>query len=214
MLGDTLARSACARCSSRTARAARPSTPAGARGDRPARPIDGDPTGAGDAFATVVRRRAQRGLRARPRAARRATAVVGVAARAPMIARRRHRRGRLRGRPRGGRARRRGQASLAAAPPLALNLPRLVAAAAAGSTVVAVVDTKPPLVVSHDAGATWRESGRGLPAGTRRRGRPRTTPTSSSTRRATASTSRATAARSGRRSPSSCPRSKRVEIRS
>ena len=49
--------------------------------------------------------------------------------------------------------------------PLALNLPRLVAAAAAGSTVVAVVDTKPPLVVSHDAGATWRESGRGLPAG-------------------------------------------------
>jgi hypothetical protein len=51
------------------------------------------------------------------------------------------------------------------APPLALNLPRLVAAAAAGSTVVAVVDTKPPLVVSHDAGATWRESGRGLPAG-------------------------------------------------
>ena len=48
---------------------------------------------------------------------------------------------------------------------LALNLPRLVAAAAAGSTVVAVVDTKPPLVVSHDAGATWRESGRGLPAG-------------------------------------------------
>ena len=31
--------------------------------------------------------------------------------------------------------------------------------------MVAVVDTKPPLVVSHDAGATWRESGRGLPAG-------------------------------------------------
>jgi len=48
---------------------------------------------------------------------------------------------------------------------LELNLPRLVAAAAAGSAVVAVVDTKPPLVVSHDAGSTWRESGRGLPAG-------------------------------------------------
>lgn len=47
----------------------------------------------------------------------------------------------------------------------ALNLPRLVAAAATGSTVVAVVDTKPPLVVSHDAGVTWRESGRGLPPG-------------------------------------------------
>lgn len=46
-----------------------------------------------------------------------------------------------------------------------LNLPRLVAAAAVGATVFAVVDTKPPLVVSHDAGTTWRESGRGLPAG-------------------------------------------------
>jgi hypothetical protein len=46
-----------------------------------------------------------------------------------------------------------------------LNLPRVVAAAAVGATVVAVVDTKPPLVVSHDAGSTWRESGRGLPPG-------------------------------------------------
>ncbi|MGZ4292021.1 MAG: hypothetical protein ACXVQQ_05450 [Gaiellaceae bacterium] len=46
-----------------------------------------------------------------------------------------------------------------------LNLPRLVAAAAAGATVVAVVDAKPPLLVSYDTGATWRESGRGLPAG-------------------------------------------------
>jgi hypothetical protein len=46
-----------------------------------------------------------------------------------------------------------------------LNLPRVVAAAATGSTVVAIVDAKPPLLVSHDAGATWRESGRGLPAG-------------------------------------------------
>jgi hypothetical protein len=47
----------------------------------------------------------------------------------------------------------------------ALSLPRVVAAAQSGSTVVAVVDTKPPLVVSHDGGLTWRESGRGLPAG-------------------------------------------------
>lgn len=51
----------------------------------------------------------------------------------------------------------------AAAP--VLNLPRVVAAAAAGSTVIAVVDLRPPLVVSYDAGATWNESGRGLPAG-------------------------------------------------
>jgi hypothetical protein len=46
-----------------------------------------------------------------------------------------------------------------------VRLPRLVAAAASGATIVAVVDAKPPLVVSHDAGTTWRESGRGLPAG-------------------------------------------------
>jgi photosystem II stability/assembly factor-like uncharacterized protein len=46
-----------------------------------------------------------------------------------------------------------------------LSLPLVVAAAAAGSAVFAVVDTKPPLVVSHDAGTTWRASGRGLPPG-------------------------------------------------
>jgi hypothetical protein len=46
-----------------------------------------------------------------------------------------------------------------------VSLPRVVAAAAAGSTVVAVVDAKPPLLVSHDAGRTWRDSGRGLPPG-------------------------------------------------
>ncbi len=46
-----------------------------------------------------------------------------------------------------------------------LNLPRVVAAAAAGPTVAAVVDAKPPLLLSYDAGATWRASGRGLPPG-------------------------------------------------
>jgi hypothetical protein len=54
---------------------------------------------------------------------------------------------------------------LEAPAPLALNLPRVVASAAAGATVVAVVDAKPPLLVSHDAGVTWRASGRGLPPG-------------------------------------------------
>lgn len=48
---------------------------------------------------------------------------------------------------------------------LVLNLPRLVAAAAVGATVVALVDAKPPLLVSHDAGSTWRASGHGLPPG-------------------------------------------------
>lgn len=46
-----------------------------------------------------------------------------------------------------------------------LSLPRLVAASGAGSTVVALVDRKPPLLVSWDAGATWNEAGGGLPAG-------------------------------------------------
>ncbi|HEY2328085.1 MAG TPA: hypothetical protein VGH52_11435 [Gaiellaceae bacterium] len=46
-----------------------------------------------------------------------------------------------------------------------LSLPRVVAAAQSGSTIVAVVDAKPSLLVSHDAGVTWRESGRGLPTG-------------------------------------------------
>src|SRR5262245_372136 len=45
------------------------------------------------------------------------------------------------------------------------GLPRVVCAASAGSTVAVVVDSRPPLVVSHDAGQTWREAGRGLPPG-------------------------------------------------
>jgi hypothetical protein len=44
-------------------------------------------------------------------------------------------------------------------------LPRVVAGDAVGSTVVAVVDRKPPLMISHDAGTTWREAGAGLPQG-------------------------------------------------
>ena len=48
---------------------------------------------------------------------------------------------------------------------LEIPLPLFVAAAATGSTVVAVIDRRPPLVVSNDAGRTWRESGGGLPPG-------------------------------------------------
>jgi len=46
-----------------------------------------------------------------------------------------------------------------------VELPRVVAAASAGATVVAVVDRRPPLAVSHDAGSTWHEAGGGLPSG-------------------------------------------------
>lgn len=40
-----------------------------------------------------------------------------------------------------------------------------VSTAAHGSTWIAVVDRRPPLVVSYDAGMTWTETGGGLPAG-------------------------------------------------
>lgn len=36
---------------------------------------------------------------------------------------------------------------------------------AEGATIVALVDRKPPLLVSHDGGATWSERGAGLPPG-------------------------------------------------
>jgi hypothetical protein len=44
-------------------------------------------------------------------------------------------------------------------------LPRVVAAAQAGATVVAVVERRPPLMLSNDGGVTWREAGGGLPPG-------------------------------------------------
>ena len=46
-----------------------------------------------------------------------------------------------------------------------LELPRVVAAAQAGATVVAVVEHRPPLMISRDGGSTWSEAGGGLPAG-------------------------------------------------
>lgn len=46
-----------------------------------------------------------------------------------------------------------------------ISLPLLVASSRSGSTVAAVVDRRPPLLVSHDGGVTWREAGAGLPPG-------------------------------------------------
>ena len=46
-----------------------------------------------------------------------------------------------------------------------VSLPLVLAAARVGSRVVAVVDRRPPLLLSDDAGLTWREAGGGLPAG-------------------------------------------------
>jgi len=50
-------------------------------------------------------------------------------------------------------------------PAVETGLPLVVAAAASGSTVIAVIDRRPPLAVSHDNGRTWTEAGAGLPAG-------------------------------------------------
>jgi hypothetical protein len=56
-------------------------------------------------------------------------------------------------------------AELPETPQPRVELPRVVATAAEGSTVVAVLDRRPPLAVSHDAGSSWREAGGGLPSG-------------------------------------------------
>ena len=56
----------------------------------------------------------------------------------------------------------------APAPPSSLpdvDLPLLVGAAVHGSTVIAIVARRPPLVVSNDGGLTWREAGSGLGPG-------------------------------------------------
>jgi hypothetical protein len=50
-------------------------------------------------------------------------------------------------------------------PETGISLPLLVDADRHGSRVVAVVDRRPPIVVSDDAGVTWREAGGGLPPG-------------------------------------------------
>jgi hypothetical protein len=49
--------------------------------------------------------------------------------------------------------------------PIGTGLPLLVNADRLGPRIVAVVDRRPPLLISDDAGATWRESGGGLPPG-------------------------------------------------
>ena len=49
--------------------------------------------------------------------------------------------------------------------PVETGLPLVVSAASNGSTVIAVVDRRPPLAISNDAGRTWREAGGGLPPG-------------------------------------------------
>jgi hypothetical protein len=46
-----------------------------------------------------------------------------------------------------------------------VDLPRVVATAGTGATVVAVLERRPPLAISHDGGSTWREAGGGLPPG-------------------------------------------------
>ena len=49
--------------------------------------------------------------------------------------------------------------------PVETGLPLVISAARNGSAVIAVVDRRPRLAISNDAGRTWREAGGGLPAG-------------------------------------------------
>ncbi len=42
---------------------------------------------------------------------------------------------------------------------------RLVDVDSVGSTIVLVLDRRPPLMISHDGGSTWTERGGGLPPG-------------------------------------------------
>jgi hypothetical protein len=46
-----------------------------------------------------------------------------------------------------------------------VQLPRVVATAGTGATVVALLDRRPPLAISRDGAATWSEAGGGLPPG-------------------------------------------------
>ena len=58
-------------------------------------------------------------------------------------------------------------AHVAFVPPddVSTGLPLVVAADRSGPLIVAVVARRPPLMVSRDAGSTWREAGHGLPVG-------------------------------------------------
>jgi hypothetical protein len=49
--------------------------------------------------------------------------------------------------------------------PLELGLPLVVDADSVGARVIAVIERRPPLAVSDDAGTTWHEAGGGLPPG-------------------------------------------------
>jgi hypothetical protein len=46
-----------------------------------------------------------------------------------------------------------------------VELPRVVATARSGATIIAIVERRPPLAISRDNGSTWTEAGGGLPAG-------------------------------------------------
>jgi hypothetical protein len=46
-----------------------------------------------------------------------------------------------------------------------VDLPKVVATAGSGATVVAVLERRPPLAISRDTGRTWSEAGGGLPPG-------------------------------------------------
>jgi hypothetical protein len=56
-------------------------------------------------------------------------------------------------------------ARLTSPPAVPVSLPSVRASVASGLTVVALLERRPPLAISYDAGRTWHESGGGLPRG-------------------------------------------------
>ena len=126
-------------------------------------PVEGDvdPTGAGDSFLLAYLHARQAGAsaheagRARAGSSRRSSPADGGSRRDDV----RLLPDRSRGRRGGADGRRPAVAKVE------VSLPLVVSAARVGSRMVAVVDRRPPLLLSDDAGLTWRAGRRGLPAG-------------------------------------------------
>ena len=189
--------------SSRTARAGRPCTAAGTPSSSRRAPSPAIRREPGDAFATayVVGRNAGFGP-----AGRRTPCDSGgrVADRADEGAHLDRRRPVLR-RPRDGRGRRRGTARSTCRRRPCSTCRASLAAAAAGATVVAVVDAKPPLAHLLRRRLDLARIRPRAARRTRGRDRGRRSRPDRLRRRGTGSSSRGTAACSGARSPWSCP---------
>ena len=123
------------------------------------------PTGAGDAFSAAYLASRSAGTPRRPRRGGRPRSWPACWRAGSREGARPHGRRRLRGRPRGGGSARLRREARSGRSGSRSRCRSSSPVQPLGSTVVAVVDRRPPLVVSNDAGRTWREAGGGLPPG-------------------------------------------------